>query len=563
MSQRAARQKKGVKKFVPRHTHWTIKEKKQLLQLLKSHSPNDVAAIQKNLKTKTKEEHWLWLIKDLTSDEEVDYTKALGRVLSIAANFEDFPPPSSAIPDYRAIHKYISALLLGEEIPELGPLESLVLLDQLHNLVDVLRTHDSTEQRKLMSWKYKMLASKVDMGNPHVSVNRALQALENDFSGFPEFLTPQSSSTALNPETAGTSGIDQSAERSGQRNDGSTDTDIQANQTETPPNGNQTVSYAQAENDNTMQSTDGQSTSEVQMLNGTQDPPVESSSTNAESSTINENSNSTDNLLKKGIVEDNQPEERRKRKRGRPKGKVGSATKKYFKKPALFTLNPFCIPINLLKMKCLIPEKVMEVDKTLPVNNHLKVVFSNDRNRNARGRDHDTVLNFFPVMNQSKVRKQSWCHPQGKVLPALTCMPYITKHGQHKGKKSKSDLEVKKSTKSKEGAVSRVNRNVKAEVMEPSSSDDSSSSFMEENLTEMLGEEDVQPSTSSSGEMAQKGVDVTEPCQKEEVLNDNEELTMVVTESHNENCTVEEQEKASAIMARITQEIMAKATSLL
>lgn len=86
--------------------------------------------------------------------------------MSIIANFEVFPEPGPSTPDYKAIYKYISGMLSESELPDLGKLESAVILDLLHGLVDFLRSHHTTKQREVMLWKYNLLAGKVDMNDP-------------------------------------------------------------------------------------------------------------------------------------------------------------------------------------------------------------------------------------------------------------------------------------------------------------------------------------------------------------------------------------------------------------
>ena len=67
--------------------------------------------------------------------------------MGIIANFETFPNPDPAAykPDYRAIYRYLGALLSGNETQELGPLGRLedffftILCNQLSGKVDVPR----------------------------------------------------------------------------------------------------------------------------------------------------------------------------------------------------------------------------------------------------------------------------------------------------------------------------------------------------------------------------------------------------------------------------------------
>ncbi|XP_056011576.1 uncharacterized protein LOC125682563 isoform X2 [Ostrea edulis] len=187
--------------------------------VISDHSPSDLEALQSVVKTKTKKEielyickmkkgavrkiranrgpkapieYWLNLLSDLTSQEKKDYTVNLGKVVSIIANFEEFPPPGPITPDYKAIYRYISGMLSESELPDLGKLESAVVLDLLHGLVDFLRSHNTTTQREIMQWKYNLLAGKVDMSDPLSALIKARKAIENDFSDF----------TSENPESS-------------------------------------------------------------------------------------------------------------------------------------------------------------------------------------------------------------------------------------------------------------------------------------------------------------------------------------------------------------------------
>lgn len=228
---RSCRRRTGKAKeiYQPKHVTWKLKEKKMLLQALKNFSPTDIESIQCVVKSKTKEEithyiekmkkgavrkikankapkapieYWLNLLSDLTSQEKKDYTINLGKVVSIIANFEVFPEPGPSTPDYKAIYKYISGMLSESELPDLGKLESAVILDLLHGLVDFLRSHHTTKQREVMLWKYNLLAGKVDMNDPLQALIKARKAIENDFSDLcPENGNSQSESSTAQSST--------------------------------------------------------------------------------------------------------------------------------------------------------------------------------------------------------------------------------------------------------------------------------------------------------------------------------------------------------------------------
>lgn len=56
--------------------------------------------------------------------ESLNYTHTSfhNQVVSIIANFEEFPPPGPITPDYKAIYRYISGMLSESELPDLGKL---------------------------------------------------------------------------------------------------------------------------------------------------------------------------------------------------------------------------------------------------------------------------------------------------------------------------------------------------------------------------------------------------------------------------------------------------------
>ncbi|XP_061188136.1 uncharacterized protein LOC133196236 [Saccostrea echinata] len=315
-----ARQPKAKEAFQPLNLTWKVKEKRLLLRALKSHSPSDMEALHHVVKTKTKEEieifinkmkkgairkikasrgpkapieHWLTLLSDLTSQEKKDYTVNLGKVVSIIANLEEFPQPGPSTPDYKAIYKYISSMLSESELPELGKLEAAVILDLLHGLVDFLRSHNTTKQREIMQWKYGLLAGKVNMNDPLSALIKARKAIENDFSDF----------------TSGNAG---SNSQSSQAQSSVDQTNVSVNQ----PGSSRHSSHQSSSQNN---SGSGQS----------------KSTTNSMSSAAGSRTNKSEN-----------PKRGRKPERKRTAASESTCPKK----PTLFTMNPLCIPVNVIKM---------------------------------------------------------------------------------------------------------------------------------------------------------------------------------------------------------------------
>ncbi|KAK3609607.1 hypothetical protein CHS0354_038607 [Potamilus streckersoni] len=190
---------------------WHAKDKTKLLEALETFSPDDLKNIQKYLPHKSESEiktfiqkirysaemndtyiqapieSWLELAQDLVEAEEFDQSTLLPRVFSVIANFEPFPLPnrSCGIPDYHAIYRYISALLRGLNPPELGDIESAVVLDLLHSLADTLKMCNTELQQKVVKWKYDLLRhTTVDFSNPLLRLESCKKAIENDFTDF-------------------------------------------------------------------------------------------------------------------------------------------------------------------------------------------------------------------------------------------------------------------------------------------------------------------------------------------------------------------------------------------
>nr|XP_022320741.1 uncharacterized protein LOC111122981 [Crassostrea virginica]XP_022320743.1 uncharacterized protein LOC111122981 [Crassostrea virginica] len=296
--------------FQAKNVSWKVKEKKLLLQALKNHSPNDLDAIQCIVKSKTKEEiqlfidkmkkgivrnirasrgpkapiqYWLNLLNNLTSQEKKDYTVNLGKVVSIIANFEEFPEPGPTTPNYKAIYKYLSGMLAEGELPDLGSLEAAVVLDLLHGLVDFLRSHNTAKQREIMLWKYSLLGYKVDMTDPMHALVKARKAIENDFSD----LYPKNSNKTQQSTPRQTSSSSQNADESQPGTSKQSD-----------PQSVQAVSQT-----NNSQSTGSE-------VNGAQ-----------------------------------------RRKRRRTTNRTVPSDTPCPRKPTLFTMNPLCIPVDIIKMK--------------------------------------------------------------------------------------------------------------------------------------------------------------------------------------------------------------------
>ncbi|XP_060073097.1 uncharacterized protein LOC132552915 [Ylistrum balloti] len=207
LTARPARERKQKQQFNWANFNWTYKEKQQLLGALKKYPPSAVDLIHAEVSTKTKLQikdylnkihksiqwksdnpmpivDWINMGRDLVRTEKKDYTDSLQRAMSIISSFEDHPKPAKRVPDYKAIYRYLALVLEGKELPLLGPLESAVVLDLLHGVVNKIAVSETSRQRQVMKWKYKLLSGKVDTSNSLPFIKQARKALSNDFTDF-------------------------------------------------------------------------------------------------------------------------------------------------------------------------------------------------------------------------------------------------------------------------------------------------------------------------------------------------------------------------------------------
>lgn len=158
----------------------SAKEVKAYLELMEK-------KVKKKAQERPKEatEMWGTLASDLVSCELKDYSEALSQVMAVAGNLENpYPPDSPDAPDYSSIYRYMSAILAGTDLPYLGYLECSIVQDLLHGLVDTIRTSDTSKQQEIMINKYHLLTSKIDINNTMLNVKRCRKAVNNDFSDF-------------------------------------------------------------------------------------------------------------------------------------------------------------------------------------------------------------------------------------------------------------------------------------------------------------------------------------------------------------------------------------------
>ncbi|XP_071094968.1 uncharacterized protein [Haliotis cracherodii] len=186
---------------------WSTSEKKQLISALRAcHSEEELEKVYNMVPSRTRKEvaaevlrlrhsvvqqgpglqtpieTWLDFAIEMVHYEEEDLSRSMARAMSIVSNYESFPPPEDAMsPNYKQLYKYLTAVLNGDEPPKLSPLDSAVMLDLMHSLTDVLSTTDTRLQRQVMKWKFSMLNCKVDINNLQDSAARTRRALSNVF----------------------------------------------------------------------------------------------------------------------------------------------------------------------------------------------------------------------------------------------------------------------------------------------------------------------------------------------------------------------------------------------
>lgn len=202
---------------------WTVKQKKQLRNALLEYPAEAYLSIARRVRGKDEQdvkefiakmkmeiknkeenkwvkkevvnraplEEWLDISRELVEHEPVDSSTNLIKAMSVISQFEDQPSSEKdQRPDYKMIYKYLSQILQTdrrEDIITLGKLESAVVLDLLHSLMEVLGERDTTVQYNVMRWKYQLMNSRTAVAGHRVP-ELLKMASENDYSLFVEDL---------------------------------------------------------------------------------------------------------------------------------------------------------------------------------------------------------------------------------------------------------------------------------------------------------------------------------------------------------------------------------------
>ncbi|XP_065827815.1 uncharacterized protein [Oscarella lobularis] len=197
---RSDRKRRATEKAAPFEpspsTKWTQKEKQRLLEGLtiqgaKTKCSYDWRALQKRVGTKPMDEvkvyvkritqrakqmkldsnrsdkrqpidEWLAAAEQLGSHSSNVLTrKCFAQLLTIAAA-EPRQKLDVATPNYDTIYAYLGALLQGDAIPDIEPVESVVLLDLVQDLLSFLQSRCISTQCTLLRNAYRSATSQAD-----------------------------------------------------------------------------------------------------------------------------------------------------------------------------------------------------------------------------------------------------------------------------------------------------------------------------------------------------------------------------------------------------------------
>ncbi|KAK6172163.1 hypothetical protein SNE40_015887 [Patella caerulea] len=205
--------------------HWSIKDLKDLKEVLNTVPIDDIAKIKKKFPFKTESqikdlitkcrtyefreklpsleapiESWTGLAARLVYHDDIDHSENLSRAMSLISEYEDRTPVDCELKvDYKLIYRYLADILIGKaSVTPLPALECTIILDLMHSLADVLKEKNTEIHQKIMQWKYKLLTCKIDLYNKQHQTDQFRKALFNDFS---DLLNPEKTSESPNRKT--------------------------------------------------------------------------------------------------------------------------------------------------------------------------------------------------------------------------------------------------------------------------------------------------------------------------------------------------------------------------
>jgi len=210
-----SRSKRAIKKpsVLDVTPKWNVQEKHKLLEGIKRHGADEYALIAAHVKSKTAEdveayiehlrrnetrpqakkrrgkrspiEAWTELITEMVFNEPYDYSKEVSKVFSLIARNEHLEPSGVPRLRWQKIYQFISDLLEDKaEIQELSDIESHIVYDMLDQLGDLIHSSDTDTQTRMLIRKYALLNSETNDATEEGKIhrNRCLQkALTNDF----------------------------------------------------------------------------------------------------------------------------------------------------------------------------------------------------------------------------------------------------------------------------------------------------------------------------------------------------------------------------------------------
>ncbi|CAG5131865.1 unnamed protein product [Candidula unifasciata] len=199
------------------HQKWTLKEKSRLLEALKRYEPESISSIAKIVGTKSEEEveekiqclrgvdnirfandrvdangpdrapieAWIDLVQEMISFESADYSQFVPKILGLIARNEQFADSGYPELNWRHIYQFLADITEDRvDVLKLTDLEYLIVLDMMRNLGEELQKSDTFDQRQILDFKYNLLNLKPGIpskAEKETVVHSISQALSNDF----------------------------------------------------------------------------------------------------------------------------------------------------------------------------------------------------------------------------------------------------------------------------------------------------------------------------------------------------------------------------------------------
>ncbi|BFZ13685.1 hypothetical protein BsWGS_16724 [Bradybaena similaris] len=343
------------------HEKWTVTEKARLLEALKRYEPHNITSIAAVVGTKTEDEvdekiqqlrtidcyrhstdrvdgrrgpeevpieAWIDLVQEMTTHESADYSQFVPGMLGLIARNEQFADSGYTQLKWKNIYQFLADITEDKvDIHQLSDLEYLIVLDLMRNLGTTLLKSDTSMQRQVLDHKYNLLNykshSKTKIMDREIIAHNIAQALSNDFwepEEMASLLSHGSKSNVASSSQPSSSSVTASMVRTGAASSSPTNANVQVTETGS-----------------------GRS------------PPIQGTSMEASTSST---STSHDNTDQQNNTQGNGPEEVNVAETA-ASGQANSGVSllyssrigKKFLHPKYFTLNPLCIPTQLLTFR--------------------------------------------------------------------------------------------------------------------------------------------------------------------------------------------------------------------